>query len=87
MVVAPDVGETPVMTSDRAWAFSHSLFLASAPPHAREDGRDPAAKMEATMARCRAHVWAVHRGCEYDHPADQPADHPADHPPVIRAPR
>lgn len=62
-VVAPDVGETPVMTSDRAWAFAHSL-----PARAMEDERDPAAKMDATMASCRAYVWAVHRGCEYDQP-------------------
>jgi hypothetical protein len=62
VVVAADAGETPHMTSDRAWAYARALRDRRQQPQPQPQD-DPAD--ERLMARCRMDVWAAHCGCLY----------------------
>lgn len=60
VIVGPDAGETPSMTSDRAWEFARILSLEAAPGVSSAPSDS-----EQAMAWCRAKVWAEHCGCSY----------------------
>ena len=52
MIVIPDLGETPTMTSDRAWMLArHPISLE---------------RIDQVLAQCRKEVWEKHRGCKYN---------------------
>ena len=84
VIVGPDAGETPSMTSDRAWEFARILS---------QDVSSAPIDSEQAMARCRAKVWAEHCGCSYGaapqclRPPHRPQAAAGFHPPPPPPPR